>query len=136
MKHAMLLSMLAMMLAANAGAQTSPKQLPETANVRGLLLAAIDSKNGMSDAWLIGDMAQKLKTDTKAPANSRVKASVSTLQVIRPGCKRLRLLLSIPSHKMLTTKGTMETFQMYYDLNLCRDGQPPQVSPVGMGNAR
>ena len=46
MKHAMLLSMLAMMLAANAGAQTSPKQLPETANIRGLLLSAIDSKNG------------------------------------------------------------------------------------------
>lgn len=136
MKHAMLLSMLAMLLAANAGAQTSPKQLPETANIRGLLLSAIDSKNGTAEAWLTGPMAVKLKNETKAPPNTRVKVSVSTLQVFRPGCKRLRMTLAMPTHKMLTVKGTMEMFQMYYDLNLCRDGQPPQVSPVGLGEAR
>lgn len=110
--------------------------LTETANVRSLLLAAIDSQSGMTEAWLIGPMAQKLKTDTKAPPNTRVKASVSTVQVIRPGCKRLRLALSMPSHKMQTVKGTMEPFSMFYELNLCRDGQPPQVSSVGMGDTR
>jgi len=61
---------------------------------------------------------------------------VSTLQIFRPGCKRLRLLLSMPTHKMKTVKGTMEPFVMFYELNLCRDGQPPQVSSVGMGEAR
>ena len=121
---------------ASAGAIAAPT-LQETANVRGLLLSAIDSRDGTADAWLIGAMAQQLKNETRAPANSRVRVSVSTLQVIRgPGCKRLRLLLAIPSHRMKTVKGTMEPFQMYYELNLCRDGQPPQVSPVGMGVAR
>jgi hypothetical protein len=37
---------------------------------------------------------------------------------------------------MKTVKGTIEPFQMYYELNLCRDGQPPKVSPVGMGVAQ
>lgn len=110
--------------------------LPETANVRGLLLAAIDSRDGTAQAWLIGDMAQKLKNDTKAPPNTRVKASVTTVQVIRPGCKRLRLVLGMPDHKMRTVNGTMEPFSMFYELNLCRDGQPPQVSSVGTGEAR
>jgi hypothetical protein len=120
---------------ASAGA-IAATSLQETANVRGLLLSAIESRDGTADAWLIGTMAQQLKNETRAPANSRVRVSVSTLQVIRPGCKRLRLLLAIPSHKMKTVKGTMEPFQMYYELNLCRDGQPPQVSPVGMGVAQ
>jgi hypothetical protein len=120
---------------ASAGAIAAPT-LQETANVRGLLLSAIDSRDGTADAWLIGAMAQQLKNETMAPANSRVRVSVSTLQVIRPGCKRLRLLLAIPSHRMKTVKGTMEPFQMYYELNLCRDGQPPQVSPVGIGVAQ
>jgi len=120
---------------ASAGA-IAATTLQETANVRGLLLSAIESRDGTADAWLIGAMAQQLKNETRAPANSRVRVSVSTLQVIRPGCKRLRLLLAIPSHKMKTVKGTMEPFQMYYELNLCRDGQPPQVSPVGMGVAQ
>jgi len=123
-------------LLVGASTAAAAKTLPETANVRGLLLSAIDSRDGTAEAWLVGEMAQKLKNDTKAPANTRVKASVSTLQVFRPGCKRLRLLLSMPTHRMKTTKGTVEPFQMYYELNLCRDGQPPQVSPVGLGEAR
>jgi len=123
------------LLGASAGA-TAATTITETANVRGLLLSAIDSRDGTAEAWLTGELAQKIKHDTKAPANTRVKASVSTLQVFRPGCKRLRLLLSMPTHKMATVKGTMEPFMMYYELNLCRDGQPPQVSPVGLGEAR
>lgn len=135
MTKRLLILMLLSLGCASAAVVAAPA-LQETSKVRGLLLSAIDSKDGTSDAWLVGPMAQTLKNQTKAPANSRVKAAVSTLKVIRPGCKRLRLLLSIPSHKMLTTKGTMEMFQMYYDLNICRDGQPPQVSPVGQGVAR
>lgn len=110
--------------------------ISETANVRGLLLSAIDSRDGTAEAWLVGEMAQKLKNDTKAPPNTRVKATVTTVQVIRPGCKRLRLVLGMPTHKMKTVNGTMEPFSMFYELNLCRDGQPPQVSPVGTGDAR
>jgi len=128
MKRALLLFCL--LLASNAGAQTSPR-LPETDKVRRLLLSAIDAKDGTAEAWLTGAMAQRLKNETKAPANSRVRISISTLQVFRPGCKRLRMLLAIPSHKMKTVRGTMEMFQMYYDLNLCRDGRPPHDSNVG-----
>lgn len=110
----------------------APTSVPEVSQVRGLLLAAIDSKSGTADAWLIGPMAQKLRTETKAPDGTRVRASVSTVTLIRPGCKRLRLTLAMPTHKMLTRNGTREPFQMAYELNLCRDGQPPQVSSVGL----
>jgi hypothetical protein len=118
-----------------SGAFAAPT-MPETANVRGLLLSAIDARDGTAEAWLIGPMAEKLKNETKAPPNTRVKVSVSTLQVFRPGCKRLRMLLAMPTHKMKTVNGTTEPFQMYYDLNLCRDGQPPQASSVGTGGAQ
>lgn len=127
--------LLLMLYGISSGAFAAP-MVPETANVRGLLLSAIDARDGTAEAWLTGPMAAKLKNETKAPPNTRVKVSVSTLQVFRPGCKRLRLLLSMPTHKMATVKGTMEPFMMYYELNLCRDGQPPQVSPVGLGEAR
>ena len=49
---------------------------------------------------------------------------------------RIGLVLGMPDHKMRTVNGTMEPFSMFYELNLCRDGQPPQVSPVGTGEAR
>ena len=44
----------------------------------------------------------------------------------------LRLSLAMPTHRMLTVNGTREPFQMAYELNLCRDGQPPQASSVGL----
>ncbi|KAB2318963.1 hypothetical protein F8A86_11440 [Betaproteobacteria bacterium SCN1] len=106
--------------------------IPEVSQVRGLLLSAIESKSGTADAWLVGPMAQKLRAETQAPDGTKVRATVSTVAEIRPGCKRLRLILAMPSHKMLTRNGTHEAFQMAYELNLCRDGQPPQVSSVGL----
>ncbi len=123
------------LIAVNVVASATPT-LPETADVRGLLISAIDTRDGATGAWLVGPMAQKLRNDTKAPPNTRIKASVTTVQVFRPGCKRLRLSLAMPTHKMLTVNGTREPFQMAYELNLCRDGQPPEVSPVGRKDAQ
>ena len=77
-------------------------------------------------------MADKLRAETKAPAGTKVRASVSTVSEFRAGCKRLRLSLAMPTHRMLTVNGTREPFQMAYELNLCRDGQPPQASSVGL----
>lgn len=119
-------------LAAHVMPATSAPALPVVTNVRGLLLSAIDNPSGKADAWLSGPMAEKLRAETKAPAGTKVKASVSTVSVFREGCKRLRLSLAMPTHRMLTVNGTREPFQMAYELNLCRDGQPPQASSVGL----
>lgn len=121
---------LAFMLAAVPALAAPP--VGEVTAVRGLLLAAIDAKDGKVAARLAGPMAQRLRSETKAPPNTPILATVSTVQVFRPGCKRLRLEFAMPTHKMATIKGTMEPFVMSYELNLCRDGQPPQVSRVGL----
>lgn len=126
-----LLPCLCLMLGAVGSSQAA--SLGEVSEVRGLLLAAIDARDGSASARLAGPIAQKLRTETKAPANTRVLATVTTVSVFRPGCKRLRLTLAMPTHKMATINGTTEPFVMFYELNLCRDGQPPQVSRVGLG---
>lgn len=131
MKLSFRVALLALLM--NSGIAYSAPEIGETANIRGLLLSAINSRDGKAEAWLVGPMAQKLKNDTKAPTYTKVKASVMTVQVIRPGCKRLRIVFSMPTHRMMTVKGTREPFSMFYELNLCQDGQPPQVSPVGLG---
>ena len=114
------------------GWSAAASTLPVVSNVRGLLISAIDSPSGKADAWLSGPMADKLRAETKAPAGTKVSASVSTVSEFRPGCKRLRLSLAMPTHRMLTVNGTREPYQMAYELNLCRDGQPPQASSVGL----
>jgi hypothetical protein len=45
----------------------------------------------------------------------------------------MRMQLGEPSHKMATVNGTNEPFNVYFDLNICRDGRPPQDSKVGLG---
>ena len=127
------LSVLVFCLLPGVAGQAFAASLGEVSEVRGLLLAAIDAKDGSASARLTGPIAQKLRTETKAPANTRVLATVTTVSVFRPGCKRLRLTFAMPTHKMATINGTREPFVMFYELNLCRDGQPPQVSRVGLG---
>jgi anti-sigma factor RsiW len=107
--------------------------IPRTSDLHGLLISAIDTPAVEKKAWLDGPIADKLRVQTKAPASTPVLARISTLNVIRPGCSRMRRQLGEPSHKMETVKGTKEPFNVYFDLNICRDGRPPQDSKVGLG---
>lgn len=110
----------------------SAPAIQKVTQIKPLLIDAIDAPGGKSKAWLEGEMADKLRVGIKAPPKTPVLATVSTIHEFRPGCKRLRLVLTTPKHLMKTVKGTLEPFSMFYELNLCRDGQPPQVSSVGM----
>lgn len=105
--------------------------IPETSDLREPMMRAIDS-NREVEVNLTGEIAEKIRLQTKAPANTRVKAKISTVSVIRPGCKRLRLEFSEPTHKMKTVNGTEEPFLMWYEMNICSDGKPPQLSMVGL----
>ena len=107
--------------------------IPRTSDLHGLLISAIDTPDDEKKAWLDGPIADKLRVQTKAPASTPVLARISTLKVLRPGCSRMRMQLGEPSHKMATVNGTNEPFNVYFDLNICRDGRPPQDSKVGLG---
>lgn len=132
----MRISIIALMASLASAATQAGTVMSEVSQIRSLLLRAIDAPDGQAQAWVIGDIAQKIKLETKAPPATRVKAVVTTVQQIRPGCKRLRLELSTPTHSMRTLDGSLEPFRMFYELNLCRDGQPPQASAVGKGVPR
>lgn len=112
----------------------SAPTIPEVSDMRSLLLKAIDTDQEVI-AYLKGDLAEKIKLQTKAPIDTKVKARVATVQKIRTGCKRLLVEFSEPSHLMQTNKGTKEPFIMWYQLNLCRDGKPPQISTVGLSES-
>lgn len=107
--------------------------IPRTSDLHGLLISAIDTPDDEKKAWLDGPIADKLRVQTRAPASTPVLARISTLKVLRPGCSRMRMQLGEPSHKMATVNGTNEPFNVYFDLNICRDGRPPQDSKVGLG---
>lgn len=107
--------------------------LAEVTQVRGLLLAAVES--GQASAWMSGPMAQQLKSQINAPAGTRVLANVTTLKIIRPGCRRLNLELSTPGFQLQTRAGGREDFRVSYAMNLCSDGRPPESSNVGSGGA-
>jgi hypothetical protein len=109
--------------------------IPESNNTREPLMRALDT-DGEVAVILTGEVAEKIRLQTRAPADTRVRAKVTTVNVIRPGCKRLHMELSEPTHLMKTIKGTEEPFVMWYELNLCRDGNPPQISTLGLNDAQ
>jgi hypothetical protein len=129
-----LLALLQAGAAAAQGAQAGGR-IPRTTEFKPLLFAAIDAPSGTAQAWLEGPVADRLRIQTKASPKSPVLVSVSTVKIIRTGCKRLRVTLSMPEHKMETVKHTTEPFVMWYELNLCRNGQPPEVTEAGDGES-
>ncbi len=86
------------------------------------LIAAIDSSDGRSDGELSGSMAEffKLQTHSSAP----VKVQVRTLSKFsEPGCARLEA--NLIQENVPTKEGKQIPVVIRYELNLCRDGQPP-----------
>ncbi len=86
------------------------------------LIAAIDAPDGRSDGDLSGSMAEFFKAQTRSSAPVRVH--VRTLSKFSAaGCARLEATLV--QEAVPTLEGKRVPFAVRYELNLCRDGQPP-----------
>lgn len=92
------------------------------ADLKQHMIAAIDAPNGQSDGELGGPMADFFKAQTHS--TSPVMVQVRTVKKFAAeGCARLQATLlqdAVP-----TQDGKQIPFAVRYELNLCRDGQPP-----------
>ncbi|WP_299159652.1 hypothetical protein [Accumulibacter sp.] len=92
------------------------------ADLKQHLIAAIDAPDGRSDGELSGRMAEFFKGQTRSPAPVRVQ--VTTLRKFaEAGCARLEATLI--QDDVPTKDGKRIPLAVRYELNLCRDGQPP-----------
>jgi hypothetical protein len=92
------------------------------ADLKQFLISAIDAPNGQADGELSGPMAEFFKAQTRSSAP--VMVQVRTVKKFSAaGCARLQATLlqdAVP-----TRDGKVIPFAVRYELNLCRDGQPP-----------
>lgn len=92
------------------------------ADLKQHLIAAIDAPNGQSDGELSGSMAEffKAQTHSSAPVMVQVRTVKKFAEV---GCARLQATLM--QDAVPTQDGKLIPFAVRYELNLCRNGQPP-----------
>lgn len=96
--------------------------MAHSAEVKDFLYQALDSKTGTASGVVTGSMSDRFKQTTRSSAP--VTADVSTLKRFRqPGCSRLALVLK--QEGVPTKGGKFVPFLMRYELNVCRDGNPP-----------
>ena len=92
------------------------------ADLKERLIAAIDAPEGRSEGELTGPMADVFQAQTRSSAP--VRAQVTTLtKFAQAGCARLQVTLR--QEDVPTREGQRVPFAVRYELNLCRDGQPP-----------
>jgi hypothetical protein len=92
------------------------------ADLKTHLLAAIDSREGRSEGDLSGPMAERFKAQTQSDTPVRVQVRTLT-KFAQAGCARLQATLV--QEDVPTREGKRLPFAVRYELNLCRDGQPP-----------
>jgi len=120
------------------------------ADLKAHLLAALDAPEGRSDGELSGPMAALFQAQTRSSGPVRVQ--VRTLRrSAQAGCARLQATLlqdEVPTREgkrvafaggVRTGEGKRVAFAVRYELNLCRDGQPPseggEFEAAGRGGA-
>ena len=92
------------------------------ADLKQHLIAAIDAPNGQSDGELSGSMAEFFKAQTRSSAPVMVQVR-TVKKFAKAGCARLQATLM--QDAVPTQDGKLIPFAVRYELNLCRNGQPP-----------
>ena len=92
------------------------------ADLKAQLIAAIDAHEGRSEGELSGPMAEVFQAQTRSSAPVRVQVR-RLIAFAQAGCARLQATLM--QEDVPTREGKRVPFAVRYELNLCRDGQPP-----------
>jgi len=92
------------------------------ADLKHYLIMAIDAHNGQSDGELTGPMAEYFKAQTRSSAPLKVQVRTVS-KFAEAGCARLQATLM--QDEVPTQDGMKIPFAVRYELNLCRNGQPP-----------
>ena len=92
------------------------------ADLKAQLIAAIDAHEGRSEGELSGPMAEVFQAQTRSSAPVRVQVR-RLIAFAQAGCARLQV--TVMQEDVPTREGQRVPFAVRYELNLCRDGQPP-----------
>lgn len=93
------------------------------ADLKAHLLAALAAPEGQSDGELSGPMAELFQAQTRSSGPVRVEVR-TVRKSAQAGCARLQATLL--QDEVPTREGKRVAFAVRYELNLCRDGQPPR----------
>ncbi len=111
----------AMVICPVALAATSGTRLVE--DLRPLLIEAIDAADGAARGVLRGPPAEVLRR--RGVSSEPLEVEVTTLKVYRqPGCRRLNVRFA--QRAVRTGNEPPRDRAMAFQLNYCRDGQPPR----------
>jgi hypothetical protein len=92
--------------------------------LRPLLIEAIDAADGAARGVLAGPPSEVLRR--RGVSSEPLEVEVTTLKVYRqPGCRRLNVRFAQRAVK--TGDGPPQDRAMAFQLNYCRDGQPPRT---------
>ena len=92
---------------------------------RTLFAAAIDAQNGVVESEVQGPLLKNIQRNIHTDA--RIFVEVRAIQVLpQPGCKRLKVTFSAPESRLPTKDGgTAPLDGVGFEVNICRDGNPP-----------
>lgn len=94
---------------------------------REILLEALRSPKGTSSSYISGPVADQLRNQI-GRSSATVLAEVSTVQALpQEGCKRLRMRITTPGTLLETTDHRQQMPEMFMELNMCANGQPPFI---------
>lgn len=100
----------------------SAAQAFESYSVKGLMLQALHSPDGVASGIVEGEVANKIHETTGS--YDPLRGEVSTIRRYKDeGCSRLSVKLIQPNTP--TKEGPQTDFALNYELDLCKNGMPP-----------
>lgn len=105
------------------GATTSVAHaITQASSMKDVLLGALNSKSGTSEALVVGQLADNIRAQIQKPDARVMAKAVVVAPLPQEDCKVVELIFTTPGTKLRTPSGDMRELDMRMKFNVCKNG--------------
>lgn len=90
--------------------------------MKDVLLGALNSKSGTSEALVVGQLADNIRAQIQKPDARVMAKAVVVAPLPQEDCKVVELIFTTPGTKLRTPSGDMRELDMRMKFNVCKNG--------------
>lgn len=100
----------------------SAHAISQVSSMKDVLMGALNSKSGSAEAFVVGQLADKIRAQIQKPDAKVLAKAVVLAPLPQEDCKVVEVIFTTPGTKLRTPSGDMRELDMRMKFNVCKNG--------------
>lgn len=103
-------------------AVSSAHATPQASSMKDVLLGALNSEKGFSEAVVVGKLADNIRAQIQKPEAKILARATVGEKLSQEGCSVVEIVFTTPGTKLRTPAGDMRELDLRMKFNVCKNG--------------